>query len=134
MKWVLDTTAFSALMQQKPGLITILKQYRPRDIGTVPPVVAEITYGIERLDHKSRKFMLLNSEKDRLLSLLSVLPWIPESSHQFGVIKADLEKRGMLIDDFDVTIAAVALSHQCGVITSNTSHFKRIKDLDCQSW
>jgi tRNA(fMet)-specific endonuclease VapC len=134
MRDVVETTAFSAAMRREAGLLTFLKGYRPGDIVTVPPVVAEIQFGIERLDNSSKKCLLLKSERDRLLSVISVLPWLPESSMSFGKIKADLEREGKLIDDFDIAIAAIAISHKGGVVTSNLEHFKRIKDLEIKYW
>ena len=134
MRYVLDTTAFSAVMRRDTDLLTLLKGYRPADIVTVPPVVAEIQFGIKRLDSSSKKCLLLMSERDRLLSVIDVLSWQPESSEKYGYIKADLERRGKPIDDFDIAIAAIAMSHKCGVITANLKHFERIKDLECKSW
>jgi tRNA(fMet)-specific endonuclease VapC len=134
MRYVLDTTAFSAIMRRDEHLLTFLKQYRPGDIATVPPVVAEIHYGIKRLDNFSKKYLLLQSERDRLLSIIKVLPWLPESSEYFGSIKADLESRGKIIDDFDIAIAAIAISHNYGVITANLDHFQRINGLESENW
>jgi len=134
MKYVLDTTAFSAVMRRDAGLLRLLRSYRPVDIATVPPVVAEIQFGIKRLDSSSKKCLLLMSERDRLLSVIDVLPWQPESSEKYGYIKADLERRGKPIDDFDIAIAAIAMTHKCGVITANLKHFERINDLECKSW
>lgn len=134
MRYVLDTTAFSAVMRRDTDLLTLLKGHRPADIVTVPPVVAEIQFGIKRLDNSSKKCLLLMSERDRLLSVIDVLPWQPESSEKYGDIKADLERRGKPIDDFDIAIAAIAMSHKCGVITANLKHFERIKDLGSKSW
>jgi tRNA(fMet)-specific endonuclease VapC len=134
MRYVLDTTAFSAVMRRDPDLLTFLKGHRPGDIVTVPPVVAEIEYGIKRLDNSSKKCLLLKSERNRLLSIIIVLPWLPESSENFGKIKADLERLGKLIDDFDIAIAAIAISHRCGVITANLDHFQRIKNLESKNW
>lgn len=134
MRYVLDTTAFSAAMRRDAGLSKFLRNYRPGNIVTVPPVVAEIQYGIERLDNSSRKYFLLRSERDRLLSVIAVLPWSSESSDYFGKIKAYLERLGKLIDDFDIAIAAIAMAHKCGVITANLSHFRRIRNLESKSW
>ena len=134
MKWVLDTTAFSAIMKKDPNVLTLVQNHPPRHIVTVPPVVAEIQFGIKRLDPSSKKCLLLSSERDRLLSVIAVLPWLRESSDYFGKIKADLERRGKLIDDFDMAIAAIALSHDCGVVTANLRHFQRIKSLECTNW
>lgn len=121
-------------MRRDEGLLELLRDYRPGNVVTVPPVVAEIQYGIERLDTSSKKYFLLKSERDRLLSAITVLPWSSESSNTFGRIKADLERQGKLIDDFDIAIAAIATAHKCGVITSNLSHFQRIRNIECKSW
>lgn len=134
MRYVLDTTAFSAAMRHDRYLLDLLKKNPPGDIFTAPPVVAEIQYGIKRIDNSSKKYLLLKSERDRLLSVIAVLPWSPESSVYFGKIKADLERRGKLIDDFDIAIGAIALSHKCGVITRNLAHFERITDIKCMGW
>ncbi len=134
MRYVLDTTAFSAAMKHDSDLFNLLANYRPGDVVTAPPVVAEIQYGINRLENSSKKYHLLSSERDRLLSIISILTWTPESSEQFGKIKAELERQGDIIDDFDIAIAAIALAHMCGVITANLNHFRRINDLESQSW
>ena len=134
MKYVLDTTAFSAVMRRDADLLRLLKGYRPAEIVTVPPVVAEIQFGIKRLNRSSKKCLLLKSERDRLLSIIEVLPWQPESSENYGEIKAGLERSGKPIDDFDIAIAAIAISHKCGVITANLKHFERIKNLEIKSW
>ncbi|MBN2122997.1 MAG: type II toxin-antitoxin system VapC family toxin [Deltaproteobacteria bacterium] len=134
MRYVLDTTAFSAAMGRDESLFEFLRRRAPGDIATVPPVVAEIEFGIERLDHSSRQYHLLIGERDRLLNVIHVLPWTPEASSSFGRIKADLEKHGKLIDDFDIVIGAIALAHGCSVITSNLKHFQRIKGLRTASW
>ncbi len=131
---VMDTTAFSAAMRREPALMEFLKSLPPGDVGTVPPVAAEIEYGIQRIDAASRKRTLLESERDRLLGVLKVLPWTRESSRLFGSLKADLERNGLLIDDFDVAIAAVALSHEARVVTAKMTHFSRVPGLSCCGW
>lgn len=134
MRYVLDSTAFSAAMRKDAAVLDFLKSYRPGDIVTVPPVVAEIQFGIERLDNSSKKYFLLKSERDRLLSIINVLTWSAESSDNFGKIKAGLERLGELIDDFDIAIAAIAMAHKCCVITANLGHFGRIRNLESKSW
>ncbi len=74
MRYVLDTTAFSAVMRKESALLTLVKGYRPNDIVTVSPVIAEIQYGIKRLRNASKKVLLLKAERDRLLSVITVLP------------------------------------------------------------
>lgn len=134
MRYVLDTTAFSAFMRKDEALLGILMGHQPSDIVTVPPVVAEIQYGIKRLQNASKKVLLLKAERDRLLSVITVLPWLSEASKKFGEIKANLERKGNMIDDFDIAIAAIAISHKCGVLTANLRHFERIRGLESKGW
>jgi tRNA(fMet)-specific endonuclease VapC len=131
---VLDTTAFSAAMRREPGMIEFLRTRKPGDLATVPPVVAEIEYGIQRLEPGSRRRILLEAERGRLLGAVTVLPWTDESSRRFGTCKAQLERDGVLVDDFDIAIASIALSHDAEVVTANLPHFGRLKGLACRHW
>ncbi len=131
---VLDTTAFAAAMRNEPEMVAFLQARQPASVATVAPAVAEIEYGIRRLEARSRKRRLLEAERDRLLGVLQVLPWIPESSARFGEIKAALERTGEPIDDFDVAIAAIALSHGAEVLTANLPHFRRVDKLVSRHW
>jgi tRNA(fMet)-specific endonuclease VapC len=111
-----------------------LRARRPGSLATVPPVVAEIEYGIRRLVAGSRNRQLLEAERDRLFGVLPILPWTPESSVRFGEVKASLERSGTPIDDFDVATAAIAMSHSAEVLTANLPHFRRIAGLTSRHW
>jgi tRNA(fMet)-specific endonuclease VapC len=121
-------------MRREPEITEFLRSRSPDEAATVPPVIAEIEYGIQRIEASSRKRALLERERDRLLGVVKILPWTAESSREFGSIKAGLERDGALIDDFDVAIAAIAMSHGAGVITANLSQFSRIPGLSCARW
>ena len=121
-------------MRGEPDLLRLLRTGRPGEYAVVPPVVAEIEYGIQRLEPASRKRRLLEVQRNRYLEVLRQIPWDDESSQNYGTIKANLEKRGELIDDFDIAIAAIALSHDAEVITANLAHFKRVTGLACRHW
>lgn len=115
-------------------MMAFLKSRRPGEVATVPPVVAEIEYGIRRIEEKTRKRILLEGSRDRLLGLFRILPWTPEASTLFGSFKADLERTGMAMDDLDVAIAAIAAAHGAEIVTANLVHFKRIAGLESRHW
>lgn len=52
-----------------------------------------------------------------------------EVSWEFGKIRADLKKRGELIDDMDILIAATCLVYGQTLVTKNPKHFERIVGL-----
>ena len=47
----------------------------------------------------------------------------------FAEIRSYLRRRGEIISDFDIILAATALQHDLTVLTFNTRHFERIPDL-----
>lgn len=49
-------------------------------------------------------------------------------------IYADLNKRGLLILDADILIAATALENNLPLITNNENHFNRINGLQVLNW
>ena len=115
-------------------MVTFLRSRGPGDVATVPPAVADVEYGIQRLPVDSRRRELLSQERDRLLSAIRVLEWTPRSSPAFGSIKAELERTGEPVDDFDIAIAAIARSHGAEVLTANLPHYRRIPGLRSRHW
>ena len=131
---VLDTTALSAAMRAEASMMEFLNSRRPGDFALVPPVVAEIEYGIRRMESGSQRRALLEHQRDRFTQVFRLLPWIDDASRAFGDVKADLERRGSIIDDFDIAVTAIALSHGAEVITANLVHFGRVAGLECRHW
>jgi predicted nucleic acid-binding protein len=131
---VLDTSACAAVMRHDSEIEALLRSRSPGDVALVPPVVAEIEYGIHRLPASTRKRELLERELSRLLQTIRVLEWTATSSTEFGEIKSQLERDGTPIDDMDVAIAAVAMSHGAEVVTANLVHFARINGLTARHW
>ena len=58
-----------------------------------------------------------------------VIPVTEPIALRFAEIRAYLTRRGELISDFDMLIAATALHHHLTVLTFNLRHFSRIPDL-----
>jgi tRNA(fMet)-specific endonuclease VapC len=131
---LLDTTAFSAAMRNEDEMVEYLQARRPGTIAVAPPVMAEIAYGLHRLERTSRARALLEDQRDRLLGQLRILDWDQPSSQYFGEIKASLERTGQLIDDVDIAVAAIARAHGARVITANLVHFRRIEELESRHW
>jgi len=90
----------------------------------------ELYYGA----YKSQK-VSANLSKVRMLE-----QWLPvivpgeESAATFGMLKADLEQHGRMLDDFDLIIASCALARNLILITNNTKHFQRIEGLKLENW
>src|SRR3990172_4762774 len=131
---VLDTSALSGAMRGDPLALAHAQAERPGELFLVPPVAAEIHYGIARLPSHSRRSQLLRGEYNRWRAILRWLDWGEEASTIFGEQKARLEGRGTRIDDMDLAVAAIALAHGLGVATCNARHFNRVDGLRVLDW
>ncbi len=131
---VLDTSALSRAMRQDPLARAHAEAQRPGELFLVPPVAAEIQYGIARLPAHSRRSHLLRTEYRRWRTLLRWLEWGEDASAIFGEQKARLEVRGVQIGDMDLAVAAIALANGLGVATCNVRHFSRIEGLQVHDW
>jgi predicted nucleic acid-binding protein len=121
-------------MRAEPVALGHAGAHRPGDLFVVPPVAAEIQFGIARLRAGSRRAHLLRSQYRRWRALAAWLPWTEPASEIFGDHKARLEARGVLIDDMDVAVAAIAMAHGFAVATCNARHFTRIESLRVDDW
>ena len=97
------------------------------------PVIAEIEYGLARLPRSARKTRLRH-RLDIFLKELLRADWTDEVSRQFGRVKADLEKRGIRLEDFDVAIAAHAMALDGVLVTDNVAHMERVTGLALENW
>lgn len=53
-----------------------------------------------------------------------------EIAKAFGKIRARLKKEGRVIEDIDIFIAATCLAYNLTLVSQNTKHFERIKELE----
>lgn len=89
---------------------------------------SEIVHGIhraqdERIRERRQRFV------EAILSNLPVLPFTLEIARAHARLWADLQKRGQIIGERDLMIAATALVHSLTIITGNAREFQRVQDL-----
>lgn len=70
----------------------------------------------------------------KLLDNIKVLNFSKESGRLFGLIGAELTKKGESIDDADLMVASIVLDNNNILVTNNTKHFDRIKGLKIENW
>jgi tRNA(fMet)-specific endonuclease VapC len=100
------------------------------DIAMSVVTRAELRYGLALMDKADKRRRRI----ELLLKELPTLPWRSEAADAFGQIKADLKRSGTPVGDFDVQIAAHALSEKLILVTHNTRHFEGIARLVVEDW
>ena len=70
---------------------------------------------------------------DNIKGMFKVLPMYP-SLKLYGKLKAELEQKGLRLDDFDLLIGATSIVNKMTMVTSNTRHFERIPGIRLEDW
>lgn len=71
---------------------------------------------------------------EEFISHLEVLPYDAKASQHYGQIRAALEKKGEIIGENDVHIAAHAISQGLILVSNNLKEFKRVSNLTLENW
>ena len=125
---LLDTDHCIAILRKQ---LDLREHVSPGDeLATTAISVAELTHGANCSKRRDDNLARL----EVLLSALSILPFDEAAGRRFGVLKAELEARGELLDDLDLQIASIAIETNSALLTNNTKHFKRVSGLQLINW
>ena len=64
----------------------------------------------------------------------NILPITASIAERSGKLRAQLTNAGIIVGQYDLLIAATALTHQHTLITANTKDFRSIPDLQIENW
>lgn len=108
---------------------------RISDVGNVPKAISIISYG-ELLygAKKSRQREKNCSIVYRMAEIFPIVGITRATIEAFTDLKVVLDEKGERIEDFDLLIAATALSLNYTLVTNNTKHYQRIAGLQLENW
>jgi len=89
--------------------------------------LGELIYGAYKSDNPERSLQKL--ENSLKILKLEIINLSFEIVSEFSRIKAELEKLGKRLEDFDLLIAATAKVNSFILVTGNKKHFERIPGL-----
>ena len=131
MKYLFDTDILSRLMRstararlhQRVARVPVASQC------TTSITLGELSFGAHRAGKPE-----LFSRAELLLSSIEILPFDVAAAEQYGPLRARLEGRGARMAEADLRIAAIALVHDCTLVTGNVRHFARVDGLRVENW
>lgn len=91
--------------------------------------IAELYYGAYKSIHQNKGL----KEVQLISSRFKIVP-VSDSIALFGQLKADMERTGNKIDDFDLLIGAKAISHDLIMVTVNVKHLGKIPGIQLENW
>jgi predicted nucleic acid-binding protein len=133
VNYLLDTNILSELVKKRPNpkFIKRLKSEPSQSLYTSGICLFELRFG-STLRDDSEKFW--SKIKDDIISKIIVLPFGENEAYLAGDVLAELQKAGQTIGLEDIFVAATALIQKCVLVTANTWHYSRIKDLKIENW
>ncbi|MCH5256173.1 MAG: type II toxin-antitoxin system VapC family toxin [Lachnospiraceae bacterium] len=131
MKYMFDTNICIYIIKHQPeNVIQKFMEHDPDDICISAITYAELAHGVENSQAKEKNRIALMV----FLSEIQIVPFDDSAAQVYGLIKADLQKKGTPIGPLDALIAAHAKSMNLTLVTNNTKEFARVDGLELEDW
>lgn len=130
LRYMLDTNICIYVMKRRPLEILNIFNQNEGALCVSMITVAELFYGAENSAFPERNQRVA----ENFLSRLTVLPYDMPAAIHFGKICADLKRKGKLISENDMHIAAHARSENLILVSNNMREFERIEGLKLENW
>lgn len=91
---------------------------------------AELYYGAYKSQRTEANLAAIKNLSERI----NFVPFNEPAQSVFGMLKADLEKKGTRLDDVDLMIASTAIAFNLVLVTNNTGHMQRIPGIQIENW
>ena len=133
MIWLLDTDTLGYLVNRAPAAERIKRRLSGRSPGEIrlsAITLSEVHYGLARGDVSVERRNALGE----LVELFEVEDYPAGAAHDYGEIRASLERAGRRIGPYDLLIAAHARHIRAVLVTHNEREFRRVPGLAVQNW
>ena len=128
--YVIDTNTLIYFFKGRESVSRKLLSIPPKEIGIPSVVVYELEVGIAKFRAPRKRLKQL----EEMMSIITVLPFTVKEARSSAMIRAQLERKGLLIGPIDMLIAGTALAHQAILVTHNVKEFTRIDKLQVEDW
>lgn len=128
---MLDTDILSEFLRGNQKVINKVDEHL-KEFGFINLSIITYYEILNGLLYKDAKKQLIRFEE--FAALNKVIPLTLRMAKTAAVIQADLRKKGTEIGHTDTLIAGIAITSKLQLVTNNTEHFKRIRDLEIANW
>lgn len=128
--YLIDTDIIIYSLKGVPKVVANFESH-----ASAAKAISVITYG--ELVYGAMKSSRVDENMARVRRTAELFPVIDANRtimDTFGSLKARVEKAGKRTDDFDLIIAATALTLSYTLVTNNEKHFKDIPGLSIENW
>ncbi len=129
--YLLDTNICIYIINNSPKqVVDRIKKLKVNQVKLSSISLAELEYGVSKSSsrEKNRKALI------QFASAFDIVYFNDNDAEVYGLIRAELEKRGQVIGPYDMQIAAQAVTRNLILVTNNTEEFARIPSLRLENW
>ena len=130
LKYLLDTNIVIYVLKRRPREVLEIFNTNASRMAISSITLSELIYGAEKSPNVDKNLEAI----EEFISHLEVLSYNAKASQHYGPIKATLEKKGAIIGENDIHIAAHAISQGLILVTNNLREFKRVPNLALENW
>lgn len=130
-RYLLDTNICIYIIKNKPQ--SVKEKFKEFDIGTLTIssiTVSELYYGAYKSQFVEKNLLAL----EHFLKPFDIIDFDTKSAIEYGKIRADLERKGLVIGGLDMQIASIAKINNMILITNNIKEFERVANLEIENW
>ena len=129
--YLLDSNICIYLINGRPiKVVQKIKEYNPPEIKLSSISIAELEYGVSKSENREKNRQALIN----FASAFDIVDFNDDDAEIYGMIRADLERKGQVIGPYDMQIAAQAISRNMVLVTNNVREFCRVKNLKIENW
>jgi tRNA(fMet)-specific endonuclease VapC len=129
--YLLDSNICIYIINGRPKkVVQKIKEYNPPEIKLSSISIAELEYGVSKSENREKNRQALI----HFASAFDIISFNDDDAEIYGLIRADLEKKGQVIGPYDMQIAAQAISRNMILVTNNVKEFSRVKNIKLENW
>jgi tRNA(fMet)-specific endonuclease VapC len=132
-KYLLDTNICIHFLKGEYKLKDKIKQVELGNCYFPEITILELLFGVEnsaktKKEHNRQTFIhFYNSIKHNIIRINSCF-------YTYAIEKTRLKQTGQLIGEFDMLIGCSAIANDITVVTRNTKHFERLRNIKMENW
>lgn len=126
---MLDTNTVSHLIKEHPAVVRQVVAAPMAALCISAITEGELLFGLAKRPDAKR----LHLAVWEFLRRVDVLPWDSTVAEHYGIVRAGMERQGMILSPLDLLIATHALSIGA-VLVTNDRAFDQVADLHVEDW
>ncbi|MCR2831820.1 type II toxin-antitoxin system VapC family toxin [Acidithiobacillus ferrooxidans] len=126
---MLDTNTVSHLLREHPVVTKRIVAVPMASLCISAVTEGELLFGLAKRPAAKHLHVAVR----QFLRRVDVLPWGTSTAEHYGIVRADMERRGKILASLDLLIATHALSVDA-VLVTNDKAFSQVVGLHVEDW